>query len=41
MDCPPKKVAFVERWPLWKGGRWYKFDRNFMMADSLLQGVSL
>ena len=23
MDCPPgqKKVAVVERWPLWRGGR--------------------
>ena len=20
MDCPPKKMAIVERWPLWRGG---------------------
>ena len=26
MDCPPKKVAVVERWLSWKGGCWWRFD---------------
>ena len=28
MGCPPgqKKVAVVERWPLWRGGRFWRFD---------------
>ena len=26
MDCPPKKMAIVERWPLWKGSRLWRFD---------------
>ena len=29
MDCPPgqNKEAVVERWPLWKGGRYWRVNR--------------
>ena len=26
MDCPLKNKAVVERWPLWRGGRLWRFD---------------
>ena len=24
MDCPPKKMAVVESWPLWRDGRQWR-----------------
>ena len=33
MDCPPKKMALVERWPLWRGGNrpFYRYDSHIVL----------
>ena len=36
MDCPPKKVAVVERWPLLIGGRQYRFDCSLLSLERSL-----
>ena len=31
MDCPPKKVAIVGRWPLWRGSHWWRFNYSLLI----------
>ena len=31
MDCPPKKVAIVGRWPLWRGSHWWRFNCSLLI----------
>ena len=41
MDCLPKKVAVVERWLLWGGGRDWRCDCISKASDGLHNHSSL
>ena len=37
MNCPPKKMAAVERWPLLEGGHLWRFDGIAKIAESMIE----